>query len=496
MIQGNAFEILMRESLEIIIVFDNAGRILFSNRTAEEELGYLEGMIGVPISAVLIKEFEAEKDCKNVMEQLKERGQTFCYRLNKTCFRADIKVACDEAAKRYYFFALNEEKNEKLEHEMDAVKEMAEQAIGVRNEFVANVTHELRTPVNGIRGHVENLKETRMTTEQRQTLEIIENCCSNMSSMINNILDFSKLEAGKIELEDCRFEIREMMDKIIAANLPLVNEKGLQLSVDVDENIPDFLMGDELRLTQILNNLLSNAIKFTSVGYVKVKVTQTMRFKDEIELFFMVVDSGMGVSKEDQDKLFKSFSQVDNSITRRYGGTGLGLAITKELVELMNGKIYLESEKGRGSNFSFSVRLRVLEDSETLKEYKKEIQEFMESVRVSKAHDEVDDYYRFGSQKNVTEIQSRMEKLVLCIELNAWEKAELWLEELKKLVENADEEVRRALLRLGMAVRKENYDLSMAQYEKVKELLDLRSEDSVDGRATNERGYASYINRG
>ena len=123
----------------------------------------------------------------------------------------------------------------------------------------------------------------------------------------------------------------------------------------------------------MLNNLLSNAIKFTSVGFVKIEVTQILRLKDEIELFFMVVDSGRGISKEEQDKLFKSFSQVDASITRRYGGTGLGLAITKNLVELMGGKVYLESEKGRGSNFSFSVRLHVVEDNETMLEYKREI---------------------------------------------------------------------------------------------------------------------------
>lgn len=494
--QEAEYQTLMEESLEIIIVFDGMGRILFSNRTAEEELGYPEGMIGIPIAKVLIQEFEVRRECREVMQQLADRGQTFCYRMNETCFRAAVRVSYNQAKDRYYFFALNEEKNEKMERKIEQIKVMTEQALGACNEFVANMTHELRTPVNGIRGHVENLKEGCLTSEQRRTLEIIEGCCNNMSSIINNILDFSKLEAGKIELEECRFEVRELLQKLVMANMPLVNEKGLQLSVDVDEGIPRFLIGDELRITQILNNLLSNAIKFTSVGFVRIEATQTYRHKDEIEIFFMVADSGTGISKEEQDKLFKSFSQVDASITRRYGGTGLGLAITKNLVELMGGRIYLESEKGRGSNFSFSVRLKVVEDDETMLEYKREIQEFMKSAGRSEDYAAADEYYRFGSIQNQTEIKSRMEKLILCIELNAWEKAELWLEELKKLVENADEAVKRSVLRLGMAIRKENYDSSMEQYEKVKQLLESVNGDDWDGSRIKEGRNAAYINRG
>lgn len=226
---------------------------------------------------------------------------------------------------------------------------------------------------------------------------------------------------------------------------------------------------------------MSNAIKFTSVGFVKVEVAQTFRFENEIELFFLVVDSGIGISKEEQANLFQSFSQVDNSITRRYGGTGLGLSITKELVELMNGKVYLESEKGRGSNFSFSVRMHVPENESTSIEYKKEITKFMESASREGA-DEAEEYYHFGSLQNREEIDSRMEKLVLCIELNAWEKAELWLEELKRLVENSDSELKRAVLRLGMAIRKENYEASIEKYEILKKLLEDRSGECRNGK--------------
>ena len=196
--QEKVYEIFLNESLEIVIVFDSAGRILFCNRAAEEELGYPEGMIGVPMANVLIKEFETGKTCNDVFAFLKEKREAFCYRFNETCFRAMVRIAFDSSRERYYFFALNEEKNEKLEHEIGLVKEMAEQAVRVRDEFVANMTHELRTPLNGIHGHVENLKDGCLTSEQRKTLEIIEGCCNNMSSIINNILDFSKLEAGRL----------------------------------------------------------------------------------------------------------------------------------------------------------------------------------------------------------------------------------------------------------------------------------------------------------
>lgn len=466
-------EIIMNHSLEIIIFFDFSGNILSANKTADEKLGYPEGMTGINISAVLIKEFEHVSDVKPVIDEINKKSRTICYRQNNTCFKAS--VCCRETEDGYYFFGLDIEENSELELELKYNQEMTEQAMGVQNTFVANVTHELRTPVNGIRGHVENLKDTSLSIEQKKTLDIIENCCATMSAIINNILDFSKLEAGKIELDERKFELRHIIDRTVASHMAAVNEKGLQISVSIDENVPHFLYGDEVRLIQILNNFISNAIKFTSVGFVKIAITQTLRFNDEIELFFMVADSGMGIAREQQDMLFKSFSQVDSSITRRYGGTGLGLVIAKELVELMDGKTYVESEKGKGSNFSFSIRLHVLEDDITLMEYKREVEEFINDMKSERGGEAVEEYYRFGSEQNISEIESRMEKLVLCIELSAWEKTESLLEELKRLAENSDDELRRAVLKLGMAIRKENYELSIKEHDNLKELLRIRN---------------------
>lgn len=466
-------DMLMEEALEIILCIDREGNILCANRTAGEELGYGEELREKAVSAIIKKDFEEEgADWKSVSASLENTGKAVFYRKNGTCFHVALHIVGDAEKERDMLFALNIESGKEMEHEMMRVKEQAQQAMAVRNEFVANVTHELRTPVNGIKGHVDNLKETCLTSEQRRMLNIIEHCCSSMSTIINDILDFSKLESGKMELEKREFSFRKMIDYVAATNMTAINEKGLRFNINVDENIPEYLIGDELRLSQILNNLISNAVKFTSVGFIRVEVTKTIQFNDEIELFFMVVDSGIGISPEDQDKLFKSFSQVDTSITRKYGGTGLGLSIAKNLVELMRGSVYLQSSKGKGSSFSFSVRLNTMERKPELEEFKKDIYQFLEQSENVEELIEVEEYYRFGSEENKKEIEGRMEKLVLCIELGAWEKAELWSEELKGLVVNADTGLKRAVLRLEMNVRKEDHDKSMKQYQMVKTLLE------------------------
>lgn len=468
---------LMEGTLEIVIIFNGKGRIISCNRMAKEALLYDDDIYNKNIAEILRKSFESGKEIPILIKSLRDEEEAVIYRKNGTCFRGKTRISLDGETGLYYLFALDIESCMEMQQEVIRVREIAAQAMEVKNEFVANVTHELRTPVNGIKGHVELLRDTGLNTQQRKTLDIIEHCCNNMSAIINNILDFSKLQAGKFQLDMEKFEFREMMENIIATNMAAVNEKGLQLTVNIDENIPRYLTGDELRLTQILNNLISNAVKFTLVGFIRIEVTMTLRFNHEIELFFMVTDSGIGISREEQDRLFKSFSQVDASITRKYGGTGLGLAITKELVELMKGKVYLESEKGRGSNFSFSVRLQTADDSNMREEYKKEIFKILEDKRSKEEYLKKEDCHIPEMEANHKEIESAMEKIVLSIELGAWEKAELWAGELKNLLENCGEDIRRAILKLEMAVRKEDYDAGMQSYEKVRQMTENKAGD-------------------
>ena len=202
-----------------------------------------------------------------------------------------------------------------------------------------------------------------------------------------------------------------------------------------------------------------------------------MQFDDEIELFFVVSDTGIGISPEEKDKLFKSFSQVDASITRKYGGTGLGLAITKQLIELMHGSIHLDSEKGKGSSFSFSVRLHMAEDARQEGQSSEQF-EFINQNQDMSQFDNLEEIFQFGTAENIKELTGKMEKLILCMEVEAWDKAEAFAHNIKELVEQGPKEIKKAAFRLEMNVRKANYDKSVEQYNNLKTLF----EENVGGK--------------
>lgn len=342
-----------------------------------------------------------------------------------------------------------------------------------RNEFVANVTHELRTPVNGVMGLAQNLLATDLNSEQRESVDIIKQCCSNMIKIINNILDFSKLQSGKFTIEYNEFSFHQMMDKLVKVNMPQVESKGIKLICNVSADIPDRIIGDELRLTQVLNNLLSNAVKFTSVGQVVINVVKTIDLDEEFELFFMVIDTGIGIAEEEMDKLFRSFSQADASITRRFGGTGLGLSIVKNLVEMMGGSVNVESEKGKGSTFSFSVMVKKTEpDTGTETEDIKESSYLFNLGDIS-ADDEEEgtELYILGSAENIKEINANMEKLVICIEMENWDRADTFADNIKQLVAEDTMNLKRKAFRLQMTVRKGAHEAAIEQYNELKRAI-------------------------
>ena len=341
------------------------------------------------------------------------------------------------------------------------------QEMQVMTQFFASITHELRTPVNGILGNVRELLPGEDNNEKLRKLQLIERCCNDMNKMINNILDFSKLEAGKFMLEPREFQFREMIEYVKGNHSGRMNEKGLEFFVTVSPEVPDRIIADELRIVQILNNLLSNALKFTSMGKIMVEVLKTAQEGNRAELFFMVADSGMGMDEADKEKLFKNFSQVDASISRRFGGTGLGLSICKQLAELMGGSIGVESEKGRGTTFSFSIWVGV-PDSEVDRGVR-EKKSCMQDISESKEFAEKVKHY--GTAENWQELQKNLSKLILSVEMENWEKAELFANIVKQLTTDAPKEVKNAALRLKMAVQKGNYDTTSAAFEKLKSIL-------------------------
>ncbi|MGP1434305.1 MAG: ATP-binding protein [Catonella sp.] len=477
------FNILKEECLELVFVFDLAGDFMDCSNKAKESLGCLQGELTGSFSDIFPN---------LVLEETSafENVETDIYRKNKTCFPADVKIM-KFGEQGYVVFAIDQTENKNMARELAACKEELKSELKYKTEFVSNITHELRTPVNGIQGMAKNLFNTELNSYQLETVGIIENCCVNMSKIINDLLDFSKMESDKLVLENKAFSFREFLNNVMAFNVTLVNEKGLKLLVHVGDDIPKYLIGDELRLTQIFNNLLSNAIKFTTIGHIAVEASLIREEDDFVELFFMVVDTGIGIAKENMDKLFKKFSQVDASTTRRFGGTGLGLSITKKLVELMGGGIKVESEAGKGSSFSFNVILKksesagettgvelpngnfIYEGSGQYTESEEESRYAGDGAKGWKLTANSDSVYQFGTSENIREINSALEKLFICIELENWEKAENFAGVIKNLIsdDESEQRLKKEAFRLELIIRRGDHDKAIAQFNLLKSKL-------------------------
>ncbi len=482
-------KLIQENSQELMIFFNESGIITDCNHSATEALGYGEGLSGNSVCDVFKKSFRNEGGSLLVRPRFIEGPvETFAYRKNQTCFAVRLKVVTVKSGKTFVGLCLASDISEKkrMLHDLKHMKQEMKSAKQYKNEFVANITHELKTPVNGIKGLTENLLGTELTPKQLETLNIINRCCDHMNSLINNLLDITKIGSNKLVLEKREFSFRKFINDIINFNLQRINEKGLKLIVNISNDVPDRVIGDECRLAQVLNNLFSNAIKFTAIGQIALEVVKTSQTADEVELFFMVIDTGIGISLEDRDKLFQSFTQVDSSITRRFGGTGLGLSICSMLVKAMKGTITVESEENKGSTFSFTVRLGIAEGREWAEEQETELwngyeasmdrnqtwdtdQNFLgqllEEAKISmvqKAQKEQAVELELNNTMNrrEQEIQLSIEKLQLCFDMENWEKAEEIAYILKKLIPEEYHDIRKKTLQLLLSIRREEYERS------------------------------------
>jgi len=457
-------------AFEMLMEFDENGVITRANQKAITLLEYDE-LCGRNIQEIFLKSI-VELHVSLMKNQEDEHyHEWMAYRKNKTCFSCMVRIVqTQEEPKRYMCMALDNSQLVFLQKRNEQIEKEASQAMEVKSQFVANVTHELRTPVNGFLGNTKELLQMESDEKKLGILHMLERGCNDMNSIINNILDFSKLESGKFTLEKREFNFRDMIDYVKANHKNKITEKGLDFFVTISPEIPDMIVGDELRIVQVLNNLLSNACKFTSVGKIVLEAVRTAQVKNKMELFFIVIDTGIGISAADQDKLFKSFSQVDSSISRRYGGTGLGLNISKQLVEMMGGSIHVESELGKGTMFSFSIWVENAGEQEIIVPPSSMNNESALDMFRNQGMNQ--DIKQFGEPENMKEIENKMSKLILSVEMENWEKSEMFLEALKQLTSEAPREIKTATLKLKMAVQKADYDKTIEAYETLKRLIE------------------------
>jgi PAS domain S-box-containing protein len=364
-IQKETFETIYNGSKDSIAILDMESNFLAVNPAYIEMTGFSQEEL-LKLSCIGLTVPEDMESSKNAMQEVIKVG--FIKNFEKKCIVKDNKIITINMSmtmlynpKRILVSVRDVTQDKLLEQKIIEAKEKAEDNTKSKSEFLANMSHEIRTPMNGIIGMSHLALQTTLDDKQKDYIQKIDNSAKSLLGIINDILDFSKIEAGKLAIDKIEFDLFKVIDSVINILELKAHEKNLEIIVSYGSNMGKNFFGDNLRIAQILTNLMSNAVKFTDSGEIGIYISKRV---DNI-IRFEVKDTGIGLTKEEQSKLFNSFSQADGSTTRKYGGTGLGLTISKQLVELMGGKIWVESQIEVGSKFSFEIELEELNHYDT-----------------------------------------------------------------------------------------------------------------------------------
>jgi PAS domain S-box-containing protein len=356
---------LIESNIDALMTTDPSGIITDVNKQMEALTGCSrDELIGAPFKNYFTDPERAEAAIKLVLsvKKVTDYELTACARDGKqTVVSYNATTFYDRGRTLQGVFAAARDVTERkrVEAELQQAKAAAEGASQAKSDFLASMSHEIRTPMNAIMGVADLLAKTTLSPEQDKYVQIFRRAGDNLLDLINDILDLSKVEASQLELERTGFSLKEKLEKVMEMVAARAKEKGLTLVCEIAPNVPDDVVGDPTRLRQVLLNLLGNAIKFTQSGEVSLRVAPDPESSISTALRFTVSDTGIGISGEKLDQVFERFTQADSSTTRRFGGSGLGLTISKRLVELMGGRIWVESEVGHGSVFAFTVPLEI-----------------------------------------------------------------------------------------------------------------------------------------
>ena len=358
---------IVETSSDAIWSIDAAGKIATWNSGAEKLFGYTSAeAVGQSAHLVVPPERAWELDFYlTLMLNGEEVTNLETVRRSKNGDLIDVSLSRspmykDGAVVSVSVIALDIRERKRAEEALQRAKEAAEAATHAKSEFLANMSHEIRTPLNGMIGMVEQARQTELTPEQAELLKMARDSANTLLVVVNDILDFSRIEAGKLAFDCAEFDFLEVVAGTLRNLAPRAREKGLELRSYMSAGLPPSVSGDAVRLGQVLSNLVGNAIKFTETGTVTVRASAGKNIGDEAEILFSVSDTGIGIPANKKNSIFEAFSQADASTTRKFGGTGLGLAICSRIVDLMGGRIWVESELGKGSTFYFTARLKVM----------------------------------------------------------------------------------------------------------------------------------------